>query len=280
MSNDAKYEMVPEADVMSGDIVTAIHVKPKKKSMAGRVCKCCGFLSISVIFLFLILAALMCHAGMYLYNTVESVVVPELTVNEPLDLPKVILTKSERKDLEKRLDHFHDFFHGRSSKRLMDLVLTERELNGLICSEKEEMCGHVYATISENKVSADFSFPAGDMRGGEGRYFVGTKSLIIQDKAYYNFQSKIITGDIASWGEFPLANMTARVDLNDGELDVRITSAEVFGWMATDRFVHHFFDETNWASNMDAHAKKHIKHIKGITIGDGKIVVHSNDVTD
>jgi len=265
---------------MSGDIVTAIHVKPKKKSMAGRVCKCCGFLSIAVILLFLILAAIVCHGGVHLYHKVGSVVIPKLTVDAPLDLPTVLLTRSERKDLEKRLDHFHDFFHGRSSNKLKKLVLTERELNGLICSEKEEMCGHVYATISENKVSADFSFPAGDMPGGEGRFFVGTKSLMIQDEAYYNFQSKITTGDIASWGEFPLANMTVRMDLQDGDLDVRITSAEVFGWMATDRFVHHFFDETNWASNMDAHAKKHIKHIKGITIGDGKIVVHSSDVTD
>eukprot|EP00978_Attheya_sp_CCMP212_P026840 scaffold88971_cov44-Attheya_sp.AAC.2 len=210
MSNDVKYEMVPGGDVMSGDVVTAVPVRPirsEKKSMAGRVCK--------------------------------------------------------------------------SSNRLKELVLTERELNGLICSEKEEMCGHVYATISENMVSADFSFPAGDnMPGGEGRFFVGTKSLIIQDEAYYNFQSKITTGDIASWGEFPLANMTVRMDLNDDDLDVRITSAEVFGWMATDRFVHKFFDDTNWASDMDAHAKKHMQHIKGVTIGDGKIVIHSNDATD
>eukprot|EP00978_Attheya_sp_CCMP212_P011777 scaffold29289_cov58-Attheya_sp.AAC.1 len=280
MSNIVKYEMVPGVDVMSGDVVTAVHIRSEKKSMAGRVCKYCGFLSIAVILFFLILAAIGARAGVHFYHKVGSVVIPKLTVDAPLDLPTVFLTRSERKHLEKRLDHFHDFFHGKSSKRFKELVLTERELNGLICGEKEEMCGHVYATISENMVSADFSFPAGDMPGGKGRFFVGTKSLIIQDEAYYNIQSKITTGDINSSEEFPLANMTVHMDLDDGDLDVRITSAEVFGWMATDGFVHKFFDDTNWASNMKAHAKKHMKHIKGVTIGDGKIVLHSNDATD
>eukprot|EP00978_Attheya_sp_CCMP212_P027009 scaffold89985_cov39-Attheya_sp.AAC.1 len=227
--------------------------------MAGRVCKYCGFLSIAVILFLLLLAAIV-------YHKVGSIVIPKLTVDAPLDLPIVLLTKSERNYLEILITD--------SERRDLEnrLVLTEREFNGLICSEmrSEDMCGHMYTTFSKNKVSVDLSFPAGDMPGGDGRFFVGTKSLIIQDEAYYNIQAKITTIDITSWGEFLFTNMTVHMDLDDGDLDVRITSAEVFGWMATDRFVNKFFDVLDCASDMDA---DDMKDIKGVTIGDGKIVI-------
>eukprot|EP00978_Attheya_sp_CCMP212_P008062 scaffold18759_cov52-Attheya_sp.AAC.1 len=260
MSNDAKYEMVPGVDVKSGDIVTAVPIRSEKKSMAGRVCKYCGFLSIAFILFFLILSAIVYHGGVHLIHKVGSVVIPKLTVDAPLDFPTVLLTESERNDLEILITE--------SERRDVEnrLVLTEREFNGLFFDE--EKSGHMYATFSENKVSVDFSFPAGDIPGGEGRFFVGSKSLIIQDEAYYNIEAKITTSDITSWGEFLFANMTVHMDLDDDDLDVRITSAEVFGWMATDRFVHKFFDGINLEGGFSA---DDMKDIKGVTIGDGKI---------
>eukprot|EP00978_Attheya_sp_CCMP212_P013378 scaffold33679_cov57-Attheya_sp.AAC.3 len=62
------------------------------------------------------------------------------------------------------------------------------------------------------------------------------------------------------------------MDLDDGNLDVRITSAEVFGWMATDRFVHKFFNGINLEGRFSA---EDMKDIRGVTIGDGKIVINS-----
>jgi hypothetical protein len=275
---ETKYEIVQGDDIA----VTAFKVPDgkTKETDSSSTCRWVGkvflLLTAAVIILCAIFAAAVYTGGRHFFDKMGQAVVPRITVDRPLNLPTVRLPKSELDALRDRMDYFHDAL--RDGEVLTeDLVLTEREINGLICSN-HDICGKIYATISKDMVSADFSFPAEDAPGGKGRFFVGTKSLIVAplskyDSSYF-VQWTIATRGLDVWDdEFPLVNITSNVVLND-EVDVRIKSSEVLGWKATDAFVRRFFDGKNWADDMCPHAKRLLKQVEGVTIGDGIIVVH------
>lgn len=303
MPNDTpKYEKLSGDDENGIAVTTAVAFSEDKnnvkttstrmKNTANSITTChslCKFfilLCISTMVLFLILAAAVFYGAHHVLNVVGEQVVPRITVDHPIPLPPpVILTDSELHALKRRLHNFHHALH--HDDKTQDLILTEHEINGLICdsdnSDDEELCDHVYVTISKNKVSADFSVPAKDAPGGKGRYFVGTKSLVVipnkdHEKKSYSVEGAVVTRlPNDKNDDLTIYNITSTINLlnDDVGLDVRITALQVLGWMATDTFVNQFFDGTNFAKDkMCPHAKEALKRIDGISIGDDKIVVH------
>jgi hypothetical protein len=162
-----KYEIVQGDDVA----VTALKVPDRKNketdsSSSWRwVGKFFLLLTVAVIILGVVLAAAVYTAGRHFLHKAGEAVVPRITVDHPLDLPTIHLPKAELEALLDRMDDFYNAFRDGVLKE--DLVLTKREINGLICSN-DDMCGDIYATILKDVISADFSLPAEDVPGGKG----------------------------------------------------------------------------------------------------------------
>eukprot|EP00568_Trieres_chinensis_P001877 CAMPEP_0183308876 /NCGR_PEP_ID=MMETSP0160_2-20130417/22793_1 /TAXON_ID=2839 ORGANISM="Odontella Sinensis, Strain Grunow 1884" /NCGR_SAMPLE_ID=MMETSP0160_2 /ASSEMBLY_ACC=CAM_ASM_000250 /LENGTH=310 /DNA_ID=CAMNT_0025472785 /DNA_START=86 /DNA_END=1018 /DNA_ORIENTATION=+ len=307
MSSAAKYKPIPAAVGVS---VLPDESKSKAGAACRALCKLLMLLALSTTILAVALLGVVYHGGRHFLEKIGEIVVPQITSDHPIDLPPPVhLSEAEQRDVQRRLEEFwnlvHDDGHYRHSGALLkDLVLTEREINGLICSpdqhthhhhehhrnqDKDDMCGKVYVTISEHEISADFSFPIENRFSGletwPGRYFVGKKSLHIVPRispdedgvAPYVLRGSFLsnTDNDSSFSPFPLWNGTAMVKLtgDDTALDVQVESMEVFGWAATDAFVYRFFEGVNWAEGMCPHAKNSLKYIKGIAVGDGKVVV-------
>lgn len=273
---DVKYEILSHDEEIAG--VKALPVKnttTKTKPFWKSVVKYLLILSLAVLIVFSILGMAAYHFWHHAMYKVGEVVLPQITTEHPLDLPMVRLPHHEIHDLKKRLHSFHhDLHHGRTPEH--DLVLTEREVNGLICHDDHgDMCGHAHVTMMNNKLVADFSFPVPDhAHGGQGRYLVGKKTLLsLPDETKESFFSLQHTMTVRGPQDedFTVINAAGTVDL--ANVNVEVQSAEVFGWMAMDAFVERFFQGRNWAAHMCPDALKAIDHIAGVYIGDGKIVV-------
>lgn len=275
---DVKYEILSHDEEIDG--VKVLPVKntstAKTKPFWKSVVKYFLILSLAVLIIFSILGMAVYHFGHQVMYKVGEVVIPQITTEHPLELPMVRLSNHEIHDIKKRLHEFqHDLHHDRTPEH--DLVLTEHEINGLIChDDHDDMCGHAYATIMNNKIAADFSFPFPDRApGGQGRYLVGKKTLLsVPDETKESFFSLQHTMTVRGPQDedFTVINAAGTMDL--ANVNVEVQSAEVFGWMATDAFVERFFQGRNWAAHMCPDALKAIDHIAGVSIGDGKIVVH------
>lgn len=155
-----------------------------------------------------------------------------------------------------------------------------------------DMCGKVHVTVSKNQLSADFSFPVDEhFPGGRGRYATGTKLISIvsstnevtdSSAGYYLFRTALgFRGGVwDSWDEeaFPVFDVSGLVQLFDnGAVDMRAESAEVLGWSATDIIVRRFLEGKNLAEGRLScnHAREVWKHIAGVEIGQGKVVVRA-----
>jgi len=248
------------------------------------------FLAIVVIIIFALFAATILYVGYGVSDFMKETVVPQITTDQPLNLDIVILPKSERKELMHKIDEFRNIIshqeQGTDDATMVvpaeDFVLTEKEINGLICS-KTELCGSIYLTILDNMLSTKFSLPIDDMSGGEARFFVGTNDLVVKPlianngPPSYFVQYTIEAPEMGVWKEdedFPLVDMALNVELNE-DVGVHVKALELFGWKSTDGFIRRFLNGVNWASiNKCPHAKKALTLIKGVTIGDKKIVFH------
>uniref|UniRef100_A0A7S1Y3F9 Uncharacterized protein n=1 Tax=Grammatophora oceanica TaxID=210454 RepID=A0A7S1Y3F9_9STRA len=286
---DGKYQIVSsDEEIAVSDAKLLPSIKPvatmtpsKKSSTVWKsLLKFLLVLALAVVIVFSMLGMAAYHFGHHVMHHVGQMVVPQITTQTPLDLPEVHLSKHELHALKKRLRTFHhDLHHGKTPEH--DLVLTEQEINGLICDNDhhhdDNVCGHVHTTILENRIEADFSFPADDAPGGEGRYLVGKKTVVSvpdenKESAYAMHHTLTVHGGPQD-EDFTVMDATSTIDLA-AELNVQILSAEMFGWMATDAFVQRFLEGRNWAEHMCPEAKKAVSHIAGVSIGDGKIVVH------
>lgn len=278
--SDAKYKALlvdEEAEVDAA--VPAFPKKAQTPSAAAAaswikpVCKFLLLLSLAVAIVFGIVAGFTFYMGQHVMHKVAQVVVPQVTTDQPLHLPQVHLEHGELHQLKHNLRDFHHaLHHGRTPEK--DLLLTERDINGLICASNKKMCGHAYAKIAQDKIEVEYSIPADDVPGGKGRYFVGTKALDIvssdENAGVYDMHGRVST--LGPNGEFTLLDSTWNMDLENAS--VEITSAEIMGWVATDSFVERFFKGKNWAEHMCHHARESMQHIEGLSITDDKIVVH------
>lgn len=135
----------------------------------------------------------------------------------------------------------------------------------------------MYVTLKKDVAIADFSFPAEGVPGGKGRYFVGTKTVNVKPASLdssFSVQGTMIAKGMDVWDDdFPLGDVTFHVDLRDDNLDVRLKSAEMLGWKATDAFAHKFLEEKNLAEGMCPHKKAALEKIDFVAIEDGKIVI-------
>eukprot|EP00567_Pseudictyota_dubia_P005390 CAMPEP_0197436250 /NCGR_PEP_ID=MMETSP1175-20131217/3717_1 /TAXON_ID=1003142 /ORGANISM="Triceratium dubium, Strain CCMP147" /LENGTH=344 /DNA_ID=CAMNT_0042965491 /DNA_START=122 /DNA_END=1156 /DNA_ORIENTATION=+ len=311
--SDAKYKQIPTAvgTVTSPDEDKAATETPSRLRSAVRsICKFLLFLCLSCTIVFALLAGAVYHGGHYLIDAAGEYVVPRITSDQPLDLPPAVhLSDAEAVEVRGRIREFrHAIHHGEAPPR--DLVLTERDINGLICDKGghfphkhnhgkhhhhhhhgkhmgDDMCGKVHVSILDGEIAADFSVPLDDhVAGGEGRYMVGTKITSItaessseESNGHYSVRSAFLAGSKDSDDRFPVFDFTGSVEVNsDGELDLQAKSAEVLGWVATDAFLERFLLGQNLAGLFSCphHAenkKNALKLIKGVEIADGKVVI-------
>jgi len=304
--DDTKYERIPAAvgTVANADTaktvaeVTSAHQAP----IVWKFFKFLLFLMLACVLVTVALMGTIFYGGSNLIGALGEFVVPKITSDVPIEIPEIHLPEEEVAEIHHRLHEFkHAIHHGNAPPH--DLVLTERELNGLICDKgdhydphrghhvhhrhhhnrhKGEMCGKVHVTLSEQKATADISVPLEDkIPGGEGRYFVGQKitSIIRTDNKAFFVRSALLAGD-ESDSAFPIMDFGGTVKVNEsGAVDVEAKAAEVFGWVASDAFVERFLEGMNMVEGMFQcpHFKKHAKDaltfIEDINIEDGKLVI-------
>ncbi len=163
------------------------------------------------------------------------------TSPEPKELPKLDYSEDQIKAVLDRVNAFKAAV--KKGEVAEPFVLTADDINALISSEAE-LKDKVYVTIADGKVSADASFPLGDVLPGfSGRYFNGRISL--------------------------------KASLESGVLIVTLDDAEVNGKKVPEEFLSKLREE-NLAKNAyeDRKSAEFIRRFERLTIEDDKIILY------
>jgi len=143
--------------------------KKEKKSRCTclNVCLCMTLFSFGFVVLSM-LVAYMCVAGSVQKYTVE--------YRPNLKLETVHVPELELERFNERVKTFADVLELEGVVPSENLVVTEKELNGLI-THSDFLSGNMFVHLEENKVSLDISMPTDFLPGGKGRQFVAHQSI-------------------------------------------------------------------------------------------------------
>ncbi len=163
------------------------------------------------------------------------------TSPEPKTLPKLEYSEEQVKAVLDRVTSFKAAV--KKGEVAEPFVLTAEDINALISSE-EDIKDKIFVTIADGKISAEASFPLGDILPGfSGRYFNGRISL--------------------------------KASLESGVLIVTLDDAEVNGKKVPEEFLSKMREE-NLAKNAyeDRKSAEFIRRFERLTIEDDKIILY------
>jgi hypothetical protein len=186
------------------------------------------------------IALLLC-AGIGTYFFVSSQVT-KYTSSNPAELPTVEFEPEELAKLETRVSTFSEAIESGEAPT-EDLVLTAKELNGLLTKE-DALKGKVFIKIEEGQLSGEVSIPADVFPGGKGRFFNGNASF--------------------------------EVSMDNGILIVTLTDAEVNGEKLPQKFVDAMAQQ-NLAKDIynDPKNAKILRRFDDISIEGDKIILRA-----
>lgn len=174
--------------------------------------------------------------GLYFYAKSE---LTKYTAETPRELPKIEYSQEELRSLTDRFESLQKSIQ--EAKTPDTLILTADDINGLI-GQDENLKGRVYVKIADGKVSADVSFPADIVPGGQGRYFNGSVS--------------------------------ANVSMENGVLIVTVADAEVNGERLPEIFLEPLRQE-NLAKDVDKNPEnaEMLRRFESLTIENDRIIL-------
>jgi hypothetical protein len=277
-TKDTNYKSIPDEESLGDDFVKPLPTSKPRYRKKGKSCLTwCLIITGVMITLFMLLTTLM--VGMA-YGWMRHEVI-RFTVLEPLDLPIHSLPDSELDLVKSRAMLFFDTLKA-GQVPADDLTLSVDELNGFI-AHSDFLRGNSYATITENEVSVDFSFPVSSLPGGSERYFVANwdvgVSQPLEDKALITTKLETyspvedLDGPIL-FGEF-LAYWQ-----NPSELAVNLQSGQFLKWIAPKDFIDEKRNLLDYICDDDDvctdNGKRIIKGILGVSIdSNGNIVIQA-----
>jgi hypothetical protein len=137
-----------------------------------------GFISSGCLIAFLIFAAIVILGVTYGIIQAKRLII-EYTDERPLQLEEVVISQAELDEIMYRIAVFTDNFQKGSTSAT--LVLSESEVNALICNlkELEEINGQVKIDFTEGKMNGTVSFPVSSFIPGlsQERYVNGEVSF-------------------------------------------------------------------------------------------------------
>ena len=172
------------------------------------------------------------------------------TASEPNELPKIVLTDEQRKEVVDRFQAFRDAVEAKT--HAAPLVLSGDDLNALV-QESPKLKDHVYLSIEDDKIKVRVSLPLDDL-----------------------FETSLTRGRYLN-GEAEL-----QAAIKDGALTLVVDSISVDGKPLPDE-VREFLGHPNIVLDFDKDLKKHperrdlLREIESFEIKDGKVVITSRN---
>lgn len=219
--------------------------EPFEEERRGRGCLFWGCLITAILLLLLVLTVVVggYFAAQYFLNN--------FTTDQPANIEVVELPPERLAEIEARVEAFEAALQADGpdadpealNPAALNLELTAEELNGLI-HQDPDLRGKVFLRIENGRVGGEVSVPADKLPGGKGRYFNAS-------------------------AEFD-------VSLQDGELTVYITDAQVNGISMPPKAVDHFANK-NFAEGIDQEpeTRKLLEKFDSLEVGEDRIILRA-----
>mmetsp|Transcript_132512 Transcript_132512/g.187078 ORF Transcript_132512/g.187078 Transcript_132512/m.187078 type:complete len:324 (-) Transcript_132512:104-1075(-) len=240
----------------------------------GCVC-CCKFFLVCLV-IFAAIVAIACYAA---YGFVEDAV-EDFTVTTPhAKFPTVDMTDHELELVKYRVNVFVDSILAEKPPK-EPLVITQDEINGLIC-HLDYFRGNYMVTLNQGKIKEEYSLPMDSFPGGDGRYFVGSDYVTIDEgnntvevemetAATHEdwFVGPIVFGQLEYLVSFDKESEKAM-------LEMFLKKGSIFGQEASKSFIdmHQNLLQAFYEDDNNKEARTVLEGIDRVSIQDGKIVV-------
>jgi hypothetical protein len=262
------------------------------KGSGGSCCKCILITMAILVTLSLVLGAI-AMTGTYM---VMKDVVEHLTVTTPhATFPVVDMTDAELDVVKDRVVLFIDQLRAKANQEnkddvpvvvdLEDLVVTQEELNGFI-GHSDYLRGNYIITLEPGWIKEEYSLPTAMLPGGDGRYFVGSDYLSIDDtKGDVEVELETAaTHDDWFDGPLVLAQLHYLVNQDNADqgkplLELYLTKGSLFGQEASADVIAHLGNllESLYDHESDCEHTKDVRAvldgIERVSIQAGKIVI-------
>lgn len=211
---------------------------------AKRGCLFYGCLSLAVIALLVVVVGI---AGYFVLKNTTERWIRDFTETTPAQIEKVEFTRAQTDAMQARLASFKQALDGGTN--LIELILTADDLNALISTQRE-LKDKLFIRIDGDQVRGDISMPLGDL------------------------------GPLKLKGRYLNANVTLKVSLANGSLDVRLHDAQVKGKPLPSMILNEF-KKNNLAQEYqkDPKTAADIAKFEAVQVTNGTVVLR-NKVTE